>query len=139
MLRRVYAACLLGAASTHVLTVATHGLFWNYGGASISTSVFWTSLTFLDPLAALLLFVKPRIGVLLTLVIIVSDVMHNTWLMSRSTLPDWSNWMYVSQVVFLLFVLLSASQAWKIAHAEPEPNHSFNGDAAKATHRWFKR
>jgi hypothetical protein len=55
--------------------------------------------------------------------------------MSRSTAPDWSNWMYVSQVVFMIFVLLTISRAWKLAPSEAMPNHSFNGDVAKATHR----
>lgn len=113
LLRTIYALCLLGAASTHVWTVATHGLFYDYGGVPIFTRVFWTSLTVLDPLAAVLLFVKPQAGLILTLVIIVSDVLHNTWLMNRSTTANWSNWMYVLQVVFLIFVLLTISRAWE--------------------------
>ena len=135
VLRSSYALCLLGAASTHMWTLVTHGLYWDYGGAPVFTRIYWTSLTALDPLAVVLLFVRPRAGLLFTLVIIVSDVAHNTWLMSRSLAPDWSNWMYVSQVVFLIFVLLTISHAWKLGPAERKPNHSFNGDVAKATHR----
>ncbi len=56
MLRGTYAVCLLGATCTHVLIVAMHGLFWDYGGAPIFTRIYWTSLTFVDPLAAVLLF-----------------------------------------------------------------------------------
>ena len=115
LLRTIYALCLLGAASTHVWTVATHGLFYDYGGVSTFTQIYWTSLTALDPLAAVLLFVKPRAGVVLTMTIIVSDVVHNTWLMSRNANANWSNWMYVLQVIFLIFVLLTISRAWQVA------------------------
>lgn len=115
LIRVIYALCLIGATSTHVLTIATHGLFWDYEGAPIFARVFWTSLTFLDPLAAVLLFIRPRVGVSLAVAIIVTDVAHNTWLLSQSTEPNWRNWMYISQIVFLIFVLLTASRAWKVA------------------------
>jgi hypothetical protein len=105
--------CLLGATSTHLLTLVRHDLFWNYGGAPLFTCIYWTSLTFLDPLAAVLLFLKPRAGLLATFVIIVSDVAHNTWLMQRSQSPDWLNWMYLSQVAFLVFVLVTVQRAWR--------------------------
>ncbi len=123
LLRSTYALCLLGATSTHVWTLVTHGLFWDYGGMPVFTQIYWTSLTALDPLAAVLLIVQPRAGLLLTLAIISSDVTHNTWIMSRSLAPDWSNWMYVSQIVFLIFVLLTISRAWKLTPAERKPNN----------------
>jgi hypothetical protein len=97
-----------------VSIVATHGLLWDYGGAPILTRIYWTSLTFLDPLAAVLLFFRPRAGILLTLAIIVSDVAHNTWIIWRSGAVDWLNFMYVSQVAFLLFVVLTVSRAWAV-------------------------
>jgi len=62
---------LLAGMSTHAATILQHGLFWNYGGGVPRfTRVFWTSLTFLDPLAAILLFLYPRIGVVATFAII---------------------------------------------------------------------
>jgi hypothetical protein len=109
----MYALCLLGATSTHVRALAMHGLFWDYGGVLLITRIYWTSLTFLDPFAAVLLFLKPRAGLLVTLAIIVSDVAHNTWLLQRSQSPDWLNWMYLSQVHFLVFVILSIQYAWR--------------------------
>jgi hypothetical protein len=114
ILRSAYALCLLAATCTHVWIVATHGLFWDYGGAPVLSRIYWTSLTLLDPLGAVLLFLRPKVGILLALAIIISDVAHNTWLMWRIIGVDWLNLMYVSQVVFLVFVLLTASQAWKV-------------------------
>lgn len=113
ILRSIYAMCLLGAASTHVRTLLAHGLFWNYGGVTLFSQVFWTSLTFLDPLATLLLFLKPRVGLLLTVAIIVSDVAHNTWVMLHSAPESWIAWMYYDQVAFLLFVLISVPFVWQ--------------------------
>lgn len=59
-----------------------HGLPWDYGyGTAIplASKVYWDALAFLDPSAAVLLFLKPRSGVRLTMLIIVSDVLHNTY------------------------------------------------------------
>ena len=78
VLRAIYAICLLGATCTHVAMLWQHGVLWDYGGAHLPTRIYWTSHTVLDPLAALLLFVRPRVGLILTALIIVSDVLHNT-------------------------------------------------------------
>jgi hypothetical protein len=112
VLRVAYAVCLVAGASTHLWTVITHGPFWDYGGAPVISRIYWTSLTVLDPMAAILLFARPRAGLVMTLAIIVSNVAHNTWVMLRSSAPDWMNWMYVSQVLFLVFVLATMWRAW---------------------------
>lgn len=39
----------------------------------------WTTLTFFDPLAAVLLLAGPRLGVMLTVATITSDVVLNAW------------------------------------------------------------
>lgn len=108
MLRIIYAMCLLGATCTHVAILWQHGVLWDYGGAHLFTRIYWTSLTFLDPLAALLLFVRPHVGVILTVAIIMSDVLHNA-LVGGVLL----NWMFVSQVAFLLFVASTVYIAWR--------------------------
>jgi hypothetical protein len=93
----------------------THGLFGDYGGVPLVPSVFWTSLTFLDPLAVLLLFVRPRPGVALTVAIIVTDVIHNTWL--NQYLGVRPGVEYAAQVAFLVFVLATAKTAWRLRPA----------------------
>lgn len=79
LLRLVYALCLLGGTCTHLWVLTSHGLLWDYGGAPLFTRVFWTSLAFLDPLAAILVFLRPQVGVVMTLGIIAADVTHNLW------------------------------------------------------------
>ena len=115
ILRIVYALCLLAGAWTHLGILAAHGLRWDYGGVPGFTRVFWTSLTFLDPLAAILLFLKPRVGLAMTAAIITTDVTHNVWFYAHVGLPlrGYLNWMFVSQVAFLLFVFLTIRIAWR--------------------------
>ncbi len=108
VLRVIYALCLLGATCTHAATFWRHGIRWDYGGALLFTRVYWTSLTFLDPLAAVFLFVRPRFGLGLTVAIIVSDVLHNTLVGVPSRDPR-----YLSQVAFALFVIFTVHVAWR--------------------------
>jgi hypothetical protein len=117
LLRVIYAICLLGGMSTHVATLWQHGLFWDYGGVPLLTRVYWTLLTFLDPLAAILLFVYPRVGLFATLAIISTDVAHNLWFCAHYHTP--LNWMIASQCTFLVFVLVSFPSVWRGFDAAP--------------------
>lgn len=111
-IRIFFALCLLGATFNHLRTIVQHGLLWDYGyGATISplSKVYWDTLAVLDPLAALLLFLKPRAGVWLTVLIIVSDVLHNTYYVAVHN--QWSASFYLAQVGFLVVVLCLAPVA----------------------------
>jgi hypothetical protein len=118
IVRLIYAACLLGATINHARIVAAHGLVWDYGGVPVASAAFWTSLTLLDPLAALLLIARPNAGVLATAVIIFSDVIHNLWMTARYAQPHHlliavtSDLFVISQIAFLLFVAATAPIAW---------------------------
>ena len=67
----------------------------------------------LDPLAALLLFIRPRIGVAATIAIITSDVVHNLWFVAghraNRALPH--DPFLLSQIAFLVLVGLTARLA----------------------------
>jgi uncharacterized membrane protein len=62
-------------------------------------------------MAAVLLFVFPRVALVLTLVIISSDVDHNLWFIHRYDVAF--NWMYASQVAFLVFVVVTLPCIWR--------------------------
>ncbi|WP_205965246.1 hypothetical protein [Paraburkholderia flava] len=65
-IRTLFALCLPGATFNHLAAIVQHGLLWDYGyGTAISlfSKVCWDALTVLNPLAAALLFLKPRAGV----------------------------------------------------------------------------
>ena len=114
LIRSIWAACLLIAAANHALILVRHGILWTYGRVAWPSAAYWSSLTILDPLVAVLLFVRPRLGVLSAIVLIVSNVIHNLAItayyapagdfLSRAA----SSPMILIQIVFMLFVLLTA-------------------------------
>jgi hypothetical protein len=70
-----------------------------------TTVVFWSSLTVVDALVAGLLLVRPRAGVLCLILLMLSDVAHNTWFV---WVHGGAGWMVLDQWVFLIFVLVTA-------------------------------
>jgi hypothetical protein len=116
VLRAIYALCLLGGTSTHVLIDFRHGFFWDYGGVPQASALFMTSLTFIDPLVILLLFVRRNAGIAATLALMVVDVTHNVWIVSRfspSLLEGLAKAPPVqAQIAFLIFVCATARLAW---------------------------
>jgi hypothetical protein len=94
------------------------GLFWDYGGVGWGSAAYWSSLTILDPIAAALLFVRPKAGIISTIGIIVTNVVHNLTLTAQYA-PHGefltrvaSNPFTVSQIGFMLFVGATAHIAW---------------------------
>jgi hypothetical protein len=126
IVRRIWAACLLLAGANHARILVEHGLFWDYHGVGLPSAVYWSSLTILDPLVALLLFVRPKIGIPGTVLLIATNVAHNLAVTARSdpggdlvTLAASSPGL-VSQILFLIFVAATAHIAWK-GVARPRP------------------
>lgn len=117
IVRSLWATCLLVGGLNHARTLLQHGIFWDYGGANPISAAYWTSLTLLDPLAAALLFIKPRKGIVATVVLIVTNVIHNLGVtayfaptgefLTRAFHP-----IMLSQVGFMLFVVATARVAW---------------------------
>ncbi|MFH6564859.1 hypothetical protein [Pseudomonas kulmbachensis] len=113
-IRVLFACCLLIATANHIRADFQHGLLWDYGygdSAYWASRVFWGALTFFDPLAVLLLFKKPRMGIILTVVIILADVAHNTYYVALN--KQWLEPFYLSQVAFLIAVVLLSPIVWR--------------------------
>ena len=108
-IRLVYALCLSGATYNHARIVLEHGLTWDYGGVPLFVSVFWTTLTFIDALAVVLLFAKPTAGLLLTVAIMVADVAVNWWV---GMAYGFDVAAFSAQVLFLLFLVCTVRRAW---------------------------
>jgi hypothetical protein len=104
----VWALCLAIGTCTHIAALI-YG--WN-DRVPFASLIFWNSLTVLDPLAAALLFLRPRIGVVLTLAIMVSDVGHNIWAIAAFEAMVWP---VAAQALFLIFVLATARLIWREA------------------------
>ena len=72
----VFGVCLAAACAVHLADLWRHG-WLPYHFAPLALNVYWTALTFVDALAAVLLLWQPRTGLALTLLIIASDVTLN--------------------------------------------------------------
>jgi hypothetical protein len=68
---------MLMGSSKHISWVVKKGFLSEKRHESLGSSLFWEGMTFLHQLAALLLFVKSKSGLLLTALIIIVDVVHN--------------------------------------------------------------
>jgi hypothetical protein len=126
IIRFVWAACLLVGGANHALALLRHGLLWDYGGVALASAAYWSSLTILDPLAAALLFARPRMGMMGTIVLIVTNVIHNLAVTAHRApagefLIAASNPFLASQIGFMIFVLATARLAWKGAGSRSHP------------------
>lgn len=86
---------------------------------SPASAVYWTSLTFIDPIVATLLFARPRLGIIATVLLITTNVVHNLAVAAAYS-PDGtllaraaSDPFILSQVGFMLFVFVTAKPAWR--------------------------
>ena len=121
IVRSIWAACLVLAGLNHARILLRHGLSWDYGGVGSASAAYWSSLTILDPLVAALLFVRPKAGIVATILLVTTNVVHNLAL-SRRRAPEGaflaqvaSNPLLASQIAFLLFVAATARIAWNDA------------------------
>lgn len=113
-LRTIYALCLTGATGVHLAIHFRYGVLLGGlegAGYPLVTRLFWSSLTLLDPMAALLLFLRPRTGLALAGAIIAVDVAHNSWILHHfGRAPDAAYW---AQVGFLVFLFATVAVAWR--------------------------
>jgi hypothetical protein len=117
IVRSLWAACLLTAGLNHARLLVQHGLLWDYGGLNPISAAYMTTLTLLDPLVAALLFIRPKVGILATVVLIVTNVIHNLATTAHFAPPGEfltraSHPITLSQLAFMLFVIATARVAW---------------------------
>ncbi len=106
---------MLVGTTTHWIWIIHHGLLSENYKVPFLSRLFWDSLAFLDPVAALLLILKPRTGIWLTAIIIVTDVLHNgticfhALLLEPVPIAGWikGNWMLWCQLLFGFFAIAS--------------------------------
>lgn len=119
IVRSIWASCLLIATANHLHILWLHGLFWDYGGAHWTSAAYWTGLTLLDPVVAVLLFARPKLGIVATIALITTNVVHNLTIMVPLSpeggflLRAASTPFVASQVLFMGFVWATAFLAWR--------------------------
>lgn len=74
----IWSTGFLLAAGSHALDILSYG-WLPYVFMPLGFNIYWTSLLFLDPLAALLIWFRTGPALLLGCLIIASDVLVNAW------------------------------------------------------------
>jgi hypothetical protein len=106
---------MLVGALTHIKWIFENGIFSQQINTPFFSTIFWDSLAFLDIIAAILLIYRPKDGILLTLLIITIDLIHNNIVvlldnehMNEIGVKMWATkyWMLIVQLLFMTFVLL---------------------------------
>ena len=101
---------LLGFAvgtTTHIFDLLNHGWILNPEVPKWK-NIFWVSLMFLDFLVVVLLLTKLKLGLLLSNIIIITDVLVNTNFLKFDRLGYDDDYKIYLQVVFAIYVLISS-------------------------------
>jgi hypothetical protein len=129
-LRAFQAICFVAGGLSHARDM-WHGGWLPYGWAPLPLNLFWTSLLAWDLLAAGLLLWRPRAGVVLALLIMVADVVVNSfWTASVGPLGWEENLPLQLQTLFLGFVAGAAPLIWLAA---ADVDSAATGRAASGT------
>lgn len=101
---------LLGFAigtTTHIFDLLNYGWILNPEVPKWK-NIFWVSLMFLDFLVVVLLLTKLKLGLLLSNIIIITDVLVNTNFLKFDRLGYDDDYKIYLQVVFAIYVLISS-------------------------------
>ena len=115
----VWVLCFLIGTFTHTRTLLSQG-WLPYDWVPMPVNIFWTLLTFADPLAALLLLWRRNAGIVLGLAIMISDVAINTWVAYHYGFEGLSGALQ-AQTLFLGFTLGSFRLIWNARPQELSP------------------
>ena len=110
----IYLLAFLIATSTHSYDLYIGG-FLPYVKSPLWANIYWTSLTFLDPLSIIILLVNIRIGLVFYILIIVSDVIINIYFtISSHGFLGLINLFMICQILFLIILLVTVKQVWQV-------------------------
>ena len=114
----IYSVGFLGGTYNHVVGVIRYGLF-TVRTAPLGFTIYWDLLTLLDPLAVLLLWPKPRMGIALAVGIMISDISINSYAYSAGyfgvkPMADMVPLALLLQSVFGTFIFATAPLAYKL-------------------------
>jgi len=112
--------CAFGVGTAcHVLDILRGG-WLPYRTHALGLNLFWTALTFLDPLAILLLLYRRRAGLCLAVLIMLVDVGVNlgVGLDEYNRSSRFTMWGLYTQIPFAVFLWLTAPLMWAAPDTE---------------------
>ena len=110
----IYALGFLYGTKNHLIDIFQEG-FFGYTYVPWPINLYWTMLTFLDPLTVFLLIYRPLKGITLAILIMVSDLFINlsvTFYFYQHT-GIFTNGLLAKQIAFGLFVFFTSPHAKK--------------------------
>lgn len=111
----VYTVCFLVGTYTHVAGLVQRGFL--AFPVPLAIGIYWDALALLDPLAAVLLWWRPKAGIRLALAIMASDVCINTYTYLAGyfgpPVPNMVPLDLFDQALFGLFVFVTAPLAYR--------------------------
>lgn len=125
--RLVVAVWVVGffvGGSSHLIDVVQWG-WLPYTHVPILLNAYFTALLPLDFLVAALVLFHRRVGLLVGVAVLVSDLAANAWVIVQPDIGGW-HWRYTLILAFSLFAALTMSQLWRIdqsAEAENATDH----------------
>jgi len=109
VIRVLWVVGFLVGTTTHVTDLVLGGTDV-YASFPTAARLYWVSLTLFDPLTIVLVILRLRAGVLLAVVIMVSDVALNSVMVATHGLAVFG---LVNQILFALLVLATAPLLWR--------------------------
>ncbi|TGE12618.1 hypothetical protein [Hymenobacter elongatus] len=111
----IYSGCFLIGTYTHAAGLLRLG--WLAAPVPVAIGIYWDALTVLDPLAAVLVWWRPRVGIGLAVVIMASDISVNTYVYLAGYFgPPVAHLVPVTlleQALFGLFVFVTAPGVYR--------------------------
>lgn len=106
------------ATYNHVNDIVKGGMFpYTKGETPNILNLYWTSLTLLDPLAIFVLVLNIRIGYIVALCIMLTNVPINLYAsVNYGLLPFYENYMLLAQFAFLVFLLSTIRRVWRLSN-----------------------
>ena len=100
--------------TNHIIDIHRDGLL-GYDYVPLAINIYWTTLTVLDPLAIILLLFLPFLGMVLSVLIMITDLAVNIsvalyYYLQTGTFADGRLFL---QIAFGLFVFITVPLAWK--------------------------
>ncbi len=110
----IYIIGFFVGTTTHIIDIVNYGLLGYQ--APMPFNIYWTSLTIFDPLTIVLLLFKPFWGIILSVLIMVSDISINIYFAVNQYIENGSiNIFHLSfQIPFGLFIFITTPFLWKI-------------------------
>ncbi len=111
----IFILAFAGATYNHMMDLISGGLFpytkkW---GTPESFNIYWTSLTILDPLAIAALLINIRVGYIVAIIIMLTDVPINLYAnLNYWPFPIYENYSLLMQTAFLMFLLATVRRVW---------------------------